>query len=55
MLILQRAADAMIAIPGWENSPGSIDEVKWAKENNFKIFYPKSAEDLGGAINWVKE
>lgn len=55
MLILQRAADAMIAISGWEDSPGAKNEVKWAKENNLKIFYPKSTEDLGEIIKWAKE
>lgn len=53
--ILKKSADAIIAIPGWEDSPGSQNEVKWAKENSMKIFYPKSPSDLGKVINWVKE
>ena len=52
MLILQRAADAIMAIPGWENSEGAKKEVAWAKENNFKIFFPKSPDDLKEIIKW---
>ena len=52
--ILKRAADALIAIPGWENSDGARKEVVWAKENSLKIFYPKSVEDLDEVINWAK-
>ena len=55
MLILQRAADAIIAIPGWENSPGAKNEITWAKENNLKIFFPKSSNDLEEIIKWAKE
>lgn len=54
LLILQRATDAMIAIPGWENSPGAKNEVAWAEENSMKIFYPRSHNDLDEIIKWVK-
>lgn len=54
MLILQRAADAIMAIPGWENSPGARKEVDWAKENNLKIFFPKSVSDLNEIIKWER-
>ena len=54
MLILQRVADAMIAIPGWENSSGAKNEVSWAKENSLKIFFPKSIDDLDKVIMWAK-
>ena len=55
MLILQKAADAMIAIPGWERSKGARAEIEWAKKNNLKIFFPKSVEDLDEVINWAKK
>lgn len=55
MMILQRAADAMIAIPDWEDSPGAKNEVAWAKENNFKIFFPKSDADLKEVVQWVQD
>jgi len=53
--ILKKAVDAVLAIPGWENSDGARKEVAWAKENNMKIFYPQSVDDLEEIINWVKE
>ena len=44
--ILKNIADAILAIPGWENSKGARKEIDWAKENGLPIFYPKSPEDL---------
>ena len=55
MLILQKAADAMIAIPGWEKSKGTRAEVEWAQKNNLKIFFPKSPNNLEKIIRWAKE
>ncbi len=54
ILFLQRVADAIIAIPGWENSQGAKEEIKWAKENNLKIFFPTSPNDLQEVIKWAK-
>ena len=52
MIFLKKVADAIIVIPGWEDSSGSRNEVKWAKENNMKIFYPKSPKNLREVIKW---
>ena len=54
MEFLKRACDAVAAIPGWENSQGAVGEIKWAKENNIKIFYPKSPEDIKEIAKWVR-
>jgi hypothetical protein len=32
---LLRRCDALITVPGWENSAGSVAEVKWAKKNTW--------------------
>jgi hypothetical protein len=52
MMILQKTADAILAIPGWENSAGAKNEVAWAKKNNLPIFYPESPDDLEEIIKW---
>lgn len=43
---LENIADAVIAIPGWENSNGAKKEVEWAEKNNIPVFYPKSPKNL---------
>lgn len=55
MEFLKRAADAVLAIPGWENSGGAKQEVEWAQRNGLRVFYPKSPDDLGEAVKWAKE
>lgn len=52
---LTRMADAVLAIPGWENSWGAKREIAWAKEKDMKIFYPKHLKDIEDIINWAKE
>jgi hypothetical protein len=54
MSMLQRACDAIMAIPGWEKSRGAKAEIKWAKNHKIKIFYPKSVSDLDKVAKWVK-
>lgn len=54
MEILQRASDAILAIPGWEKSSGARAELQWAKKNNIPIFYPESPDKLDEVIKWVK-
>lgn len=55
--LLIRAADALVAIPGWETSNGSKHEVEIAKALELPIFYPKSAKkkDMAEVIKWCKE
>jgi hypothetical protein len=52
--ILKRAADAVLALPGWEKSQGAKREVEWAKENNLPIFYPESPGDIEDVVKWAK-
>ncbi len=51
---LTKAADAVLAIPGWEKSNGAKREVAWAREHNLPIFYPKSPRDLDELEHWVQ-
>lgn len=50
-----KRADAVLAMHGWEDSDGAKKEIEWAKENNLKIFYPKSPDDLDEIIKWAIE
>lgn len=52
---LKRSADAVLAIPGWEKSKGSKNEVEWALKNNLPVFYPQSPDDLSEIIKWSKK
>ncbi|MCL5010830.1 MAG: DUF4406 domain-containing protein [Patescibacteria group bacterium] len=53
---LRKAADAVLAVPGWENSKGTIEEIKTAELLGLPVFYPKSSEpkDLAQIIEWLK-
>lgn len=53
--ILKRAADAVLAIPGWERSYGAKREVEWAKANGLPVFYPKSPNDIDEIIAWARK
>jgi len=55
IIFLQRIADAVLAMPGWEDSRGAKKEVEWAKENNLPIFYPNSPEDINDIIEWSEK
>ncbi len=55
MEFLKRAADAVLAMPGWEKSRGAEKEVKWARENNLPIFYPTSSDDIDDIIIWSQK
>lgn len=55
MIFLKRIADAILLIPGWEQSKGVKAEVEWAKKNNLKIFFPKSPDNLEEIIKWARE
>jgi len=52
---LMRAADAVLAMPNWEQSGGARQEIGWAKENGLKIFYPKDPTDIKEIVDWAKE
>lgn len=51
---LQRIADAVLAVPGWEKSYGARCEVEWAQKNNIPIFFPKSPSDINEIVQWAK-
>ncbi|MBI4079933.1 DUF4406 domain-containing protein [Candidatus Kaiserbacteria bacterium] len=53
--ILKRAADALLAIPGWEKSFGAKKEVEWACESGLKVFYPKDPTDIEQIVEWAKK
>lgn len=55
MAFLERTADALLVIPGWETSEGVKAEINWARKNNLKIFFPKSSNDLEEIIEWAKK
>ena len=50
---LKRCCDAVLAMPGWEQSRGSQMEITLAKDNNLPIFYPGSPDDIEEIINWA--
>lgn len=54
MIFLQKTADAVMAIPGWETSTGTKAEIEWAQNNGLPVFYPKNPEDLREIIEWAK-
>jgi hypothetical protein len=49
--ILMRAADAVLAMPGWDKSNGAKKEVAWAIENKLPVFYPTSPEDIRDLVS----
>ncbi len=52
---LKRATDAVLAMPGWENSKGAKREVELALDKGLKVFYPKSPADIEEIIAWAKQ
>ena len=52
--ILKRAADAVLALPGWEKSKGARREVAWAKEQGLPVFYPQSSQNLVEIVAWAR-
>lgn len=55
MRFLERAADAVLAMPGWEKSGGAKYEVEWALKNNIQVFYPKDIFDIEEIVKWAKD
>jgi hypothetical protein len=51
---LTHIADAVLVVPGWENSNGTKRELEWVKEKGMKIFYPKNPTDIEEIIRWAK-
>ena len=49
-LSLLLRCDAIIMADGWENSSGSLAEIRFAEENNIPVFY--STDDL---VHWMDE
>lgn len=55
MVFLDKTADAILAIPGWETSSGSRAEIEYAKKKGLPVFFPKSPNDLKEIADWAKE
>jgi len=55
MTFIERTANAILAIPGWETSNGARAEIEFAKRKGLPIFYPKSPDDLSEVIAWANE
>lgn len=53
--ILRRAADGVLAIPGWERSYGAKREVEWAITNGLPVFYPKSPDTIDEITAWARQ
>ncbi len=49
---LKRSADAVLAVPGWENSKGATREIELAKQLGLAIFYPKNPSDINAILKW---
>lgn len=54
MEFLKRAADAVLAVPGWEKSIGAKQEVEWATSHGLKVFFPNSPKEIQPIIDWAK-
>lgn len=55
MEFLKRIADAILIMPGWENSAGAKREVECAKQLGLKMFFPVSPENLEEVSEWYHE
>jgi len=45
---LLKRCDAVVTVPGWENSRGAVGEVEWAWANNMPVFH-----NVAHAAEWV--
>lgn len=50
--ILKEIASALVVMPGWESSKGTLEEIAIAKKRNIPIFFPKDATDLVAIKKW---
>jgi hypothetical protein len=51
---LKQIADAVLAIPGWQQSYGAKKEVEWAQKKGLPVFFPKDSTDIKDIIMWAK-
>lgn len=49
---LEKACDAVLAIPGWEKSAGARAEIEFAKSKGIAVFYPATPDDLDAIRAW---
>lgn len=54
MWFLQRC-DAILMLPGWEESKGATAEHEYANKINMKIFYAQSPDNIEEIIKWYYE
>ncbi len=54
MEFLKRSSDALLAMPGWEQSKGAKAEVEWAMAHNLPVFYPNSHTQIQKIVRWAK-
>lgn len=52
---LKNIADAILVMPGWENSVGTKREVDWAKKQGMPIFFPKYYKNLSKILEWYNK
>lgn len=56
--MLERAANAVVALPRWRESGGARREIAWAEANSVRVFYLRSlddAETLEAIAHWAKK
>ena len=53
MVFLQKTADAIMAIPGWQTSSGAKAEIEYVRQKGIPVFFPESPDDLGEIIAWA--
>ena len=51
---LTRSSDAVLFIPGWQESLGARCERKIAEELKLPMFFPKNPDDIKEIIDWNK-
>ncbi len=51
-IVLERLADALAIMPGWETSTGTQAEIAWAREHGVPMFFLKSPDDLDALKAW---
>lgn len=53
MAFLNAVCGAVVALPGWQNSKGSMMDVEEAKQKGMPLFEPASLDDLDTIVQWA--
>lgn len=54
-LAWMEASDAVLLLPGWENSKGTLLEIARAEEISLPVFYPHEEEAMFEYLNTLKD